>query len=34
VLERRREALGISYFSVNVAFMEQMVPVAELLAGR
>jgi alkanesulfonate monooxygenase SsuD/methylene tetrahydromethanopterin reductase-like flavin-dependent oxidoreductase (luciferase family) len=32
-LERRREAFGISYISINAAFMEQMVPVAELLAG-
>lgn len=31
-LQRRREAFGISYISVNAAFMEQMVPVAELLA--
>lgn len=33
-LERRREAFGVSYVSVNSAFMEQMVPVAELLAGK
>jgi alkanesulfonate monooxygenase SsuD/methylene tetrahydromethanopterin reductase-like flavin-dependent oxidoreductase (luciferase family) len=32
-LQRRREAFGVSYISVNVAFMEQMVPVADLLAG-
>jgi alkanesulfonate monooxygenase SsuD/methylene tetrahydromethanopterin reductase-like flavin-dependent oxidoreductase (luciferase family) len=33
-LERRRDALGISYLSVNAAFMEQFSPVIELLAGR
>ena len=33
-LRRRREVLGISYFSVNGAFIEQFAPVAELLAGR
>ena len=33
-LERRRDALGISYASVNAAFMEQFAPVIELLAGR
>lgn len=33
-LQRRREALGISYFSVNAAFTEQLAPVVELLAGR
>ena len=32
-LQRRREAFGVSYISVNAAFMEQMVPVAELLTG-
>ena len=33
-LERRRDVLGISYMSVNAAFMEQFSPVIELLAGR
>jgi alkanesulfonate monooxygenase SsuD/methylene tetrahydromethanopterin reductase-like flavin-dependent oxidoreductase (luciferase family) len=33
-LERRRDALGISYASVNAAFMEQFAPVIELLADR
>jgi alkanesulfonate monooxygenase SsuD/methylene tetrahydromethanopterin reductase-like flavin-dependent oxidoreductase (luciferase family) len=33
-LERRRETLGISYFSVNAAFTGQFTPVLELLAGR
>jgi probable F420-dependent oxidoreductase len=33
-LERRRDALGISYMSVNAAFMDQFAPVIELLAGR
>jgi probable F420-dependent oxidoreductase len=33
-LQRRRERLGISYISVNAAFMEQFAPVVELLAGR
>jgi alkanesulfonate monooxygenase SsuD/methylene tetrahydromethanopterin reductase-like flavin-dependent oxidoreductase (luciferase family) len=33
-LQRRRDALGISYFSVNGAFTEQFAPVVELLAGR
>jgi len=32
-LQRRREAFSVSYISVNAVFMEQMVPVAELLAG-
>jgi alkanesulfonate monooxygenase SsuD/methylene tetrahydromethanopterin reductase-like flavin-dependent oxidoreductase (luciferase family) len=32
-LLRRREAFGVSYVSINAAFMEQMVPVAELLNG-
>jgi hypothetical protein len=31
-LRRRRDVLGISYFSVNAAFIEQFAPVAELLA--
>jgi alkanesulfonate monooxygenase SsuD/methylene tetrahydromethanopterin reductase-like flavin-dependent oxidoreductase (luciferase family) len=33
-LRRRRDSVGISYFSVNGAFIEQFAPVAELLAGR
>jgi probable F420-dependent oxidoreductase len=33
-LRRRRDMLGISYFSVNGAFIEQFAPVAEALAGR
>lgn len=33
-VERRRDTLGISYLSVNAAFMEQFAPVIELLAGR
>jgi alkanesulfonate monooxygenase SsuD/methylene tetrahydromethanopterin reductase-like flavin-dependent oxidoreductase (luciferase family) len=33
-LQRRRDTLGISYFSVNGAFIEQFAPVLELLAGR
>jgi alkanesulfonate monooxygenase SsuD/methylene tetrahydromethanopterin reductase-like flavin-dependent oxidoreductase (luciferase family) len=32
-LRRRRDVLGISYFSVNAAFIEQFAPVVELLAG-
>jgi alkanesulfonate monooxygenase SsuD/methylene tetrahydromethanopterin reductase-like flavin-dependent oxidoreductase (luciferase family) len=33
-LQRRRDALGVSYIGVNAAFSEQMAPVVELLAGR
>jgi hypothetical protein len=33
-LERRRERFGISYVSVNAAYLEQFAPVVELLAGR
>jgi alkanesulfonate monooxygenase SsuD/methylene tetrahydromethanopterin reductase-like flavin-dependent oxidoreductase (luciferase family) len=33
-LQRRRERLGLSYFSVNVAYLDQFAPVVELLAGR
>jgi alkanesulfonate monooxygenase SsuD/methylene tetrahydromethanopterin reductase-like flavin-dependent oxidoreductase (luciferase family) len=33
-LQRRRDALGISYISVNAAFREQFAPVIDLLAGR
>jgi hypothetical protein len=32
-LQRRRDALGISYFSVNATFIEQFALVVELLAG-
>jgi len=33
-LQRRREALGVSYYAVGEAFAELFAPVAELLAGR
>jgi alkanesulfonate monooxygenase SsuD/methylene tetrahydromethanopterin reductase-like flavin-dependent oxidoreductase (luciferase family) len=33
-LERRRERLGISYVSVNAAFLDQFAPVVNLLAGQ
>jgi alkanesulfonate monooxygenase SsuD/methylene tetrahydromethanopterin reductase-like flavin-dependent oxidoreductase (luciferase family) len=33
-LQRRREQLGISYVSVNVAYLDQFAPVVELLAGQ
>lgn len=33
-LQRRRDSLGVSYLSVNAAFMKQFAPVVELLAGR
>ncbi|GAA1305900.1 LLM class flavin-dependent oxidoreductase [Pseudonocardia xinjiangensis] len=33
-LQRRRDALGVSYISVNGAFFEQLAPVVERLAGR
>jgi alkanesulfonate monooxygenase SsuD/methylene tetrahydromethanopterin reductase-like flavin-dependent oxidoreductase (luciferase family) len=33
-LQRRREQLGISYVSVNAAYLDQFAPVVELLAGR
>ncbi len=33
-LERRREQLGISYISVNAAYLDQFAPVVDLLAGR
>ncbi|MET9022437.1 TIGR03621 family F420-dependent LLM class oxidoreductase [Actinopolymorpha sp. NPDC004070] len=33
-LRRRRDALGISYITVNGAFMDQLAPVVEALAGR
>ncbi|MCU1682384.1 MAG: class flavin-dependent oxidoreductase [Amycolatopsis sp.] len=32
--ERRREAFGVSYISVNGAFFAELAPVVELLAGR
>lgn len=32
-LRRRRDAIGVSYVSVNAAFMEQLAPVVEVLAG-
>ncbi|ATY11474.1 LLM class flavin-dependent oxidoreductase [Amycolatopsis sp. AA4] len=33
-LQRRREELGVSYFSVNGAFLEDFAPVVARLAGR
>jgi alkanesulfonate monooxygenase SsuD/methylene tetrahydromethanopterin reductase-like flavin-dependent oxidoreductase (luciferase family) len=33
-LQRRRDALGISYFGVNESFIDDVAPVVELLAGR
>lgn len=33
-LQRRRDTLGFSYFSVNAAFTEKFAPVVELLNGR
>lgn len=33
-LQRRRDAVGISYITVNAVFVEQLAPVVELLAGR
>ena len=33
-LQRRRETLGVSYFSVNATFLEEFAPVVGLLAGR
>jgi hypothetical protein len=33
-LQRRREALGISYLTVPAEAMEAFAPVVELLAGR
>jgi alkanesulfonate monooxygenase SsuD/methylene tetrahydromethanopterin reductase-like flavin-dependent oxidoreductase (luciferase family) len=33
-LEGRRERLGVSYISVNAAYIEEFAPVVELLAGR
>jgi alkanesulfonate monooxygenase SsuD/methylene tetrahydromethanopterin reductase-like flavin-dependent oxidoreductase (luciferase family) len=32
-LRRRRDTIGVSYVSVNAAFIEQVAPVVELLAG-
>lgn len=33
-LQRRRDALGTSYVTVNSAYMDRLAPVVELLAGR
>jgi probable F420-dependent oxidoreductase len=33
-LQRRRETLGISYFSVNATFIEEFAPVVDRLTGR
>ena len=33
-LQRRRDALGLSYVTVNAAFTDQLAPVVELLSGR
>jgi alkanesulfonate monooxygenase SsuD/methylene tetrahydromethanopterin reductase-like flavin-dependent oxidoreductase (luciferase family) len=33
-LRRRRDEIGVSYVSVNAAFLEQFAPVVELLAGK
>ena len=33
-LQRRRDAFGVSYVSVNAAFLEQFAPVVERLTGR
>ena len=33
-LERRRDAFGASYISVNSSYLDQLAPVVELLAGR
>ncbi|HEY3468934.1 MAG TPA: LLM class flavin-dependent oxidoreductase [Amycolatopsis sp.] len=33
-LERRREELGVSYFSVNGAFIEEFAPLVERLTGK
>ena len=33
-LQRRRDQLGVSYISVNAAFVEQFAPVVDRLAGR
>ena len=32
-LRRRRDALGVSYISVNEAFVEQFAPLVERLTG-
>jgi hypothetical protein len=32
-LRRRRDTLGVSYVSVNSAFLEQLAPVVEQLTG-
>jgi hypothetical protein len=33
-LQRRRDRLGISYVSVNAAYLDEFAPVVELLAGQ
>jgi hypothetical protein len=33
-LQRRRDRLGVSYVSVNAAFVEQFAPVVERLTGK
>lgn len=33
-LQRRRDVLGFSYFTVNAAFTDQLAPVVEMLNGR
>ncbi len=33
-LQRRRDAFGVSYLSVNAAFLEHLAPVVERLTGR
>ena len=33
-LQRRREELGVSYFSVNSAFLEEFAPLVDRLNGR
>jgi hypothetical protein len=33
-LERRREELGVSYVSVNGAFIEEFAPLVERLSGK
>jgi hypothetical protein len=33
-LQRRRDQLGVSYLSVNGAFLEQFAPLVERLTGR
>ena len=33
-LQRRRDSFGVSYLSVNAAFLDQLAPVVERLTGR